>query len=216
MKISDNKSKRKRIAVFASGNGSNLQALIEYSRTNDINGDILIVFSNNADAYALKRAEESSIKTYCLSHSDFDSRKSFDRKILELMAESKIDLICLAGYMLLLSPEFIKEYQNRIINIHPSLLPSFKGMQGIKDAFDYGVKVTGVTVHFVDSELDNGPIIIQKAVEILENDTIETLERKIHEVEHIIYPLAVEYFCKDLLEINGRKVSISERKKIEN
>lgn len=216
MKIRDNKSKRKRIAVFASGNGSNLQALIGYSRTNDINGDILIVFSNNADAYALKRAEKNSIKTYCFSQRDFDSRKSFDIKILELMMENKIDLICLAGYMLLLSPEFIKEYQNRIINIHPSLLPSFKGVHGIKDAFEYGVKVTGATVHFVDSELDNGPIIIQKTVEILEEDTIETLEEKIHKAEHIIYPSAVEYFCKDLLEINGRKVSISERKKIEN
>jgi phosphoribosylglycinamide formyltransferase-1 len=132
------------------------------------------------------------------------------------MLINEIDLICLAGYMLLLNNEFIKEYENRIINIHPSLLPSFKGMHGIKDAFEYGVKVTGVTVHFVDSELDHGPIIIQKAVEIGENDTVETLEEKIHKTEHFIYPLAIEYFCKDLFEINGRKVSISEREKIED
>jgi len=208
------KNGRKRIAVFASGNGSNLQALIEYSMIKDINGDILIVFSNNPEAQALRRAEKHSIKTYCFSHRDFSSRSDFDRKILELMLENKIDLICLAGYMLLLSPEFINNYENRIINIHPSLLPSFKGMHGIRDAFEYGVKVTGATVHFVDSELDNGPVIIQRAVEIEENETIKTLEEKIHKTEHLIYPLAVEYFCKDLLEINGRKVSISERKKI--
>ncbi|HAX17295.1 MAG TPA: phosphoribosylglycinamide formyltransferase [Actinobacteria bacterium] len=208
------KNRRKRIAVFASGNGSNLQALIEYSMIKDINGDILIVFSNNPEAQALRRAEKHSIKTYYFSHRDFSSRSDFDRKILELMLENKIDLICLAGYMLLLSPEFINNYENRIINIHPSLLPSFKGMHGIRDAFEYGVKVTGATVHFVDSELDNGPVIIQRAVEIEENETIKTLEEKIHKTEHLIYPLAVEYFCKDLLEINGRKVSISERKKI--
>ena len=210
------KNKRKKIAVFASGNGSNLQALINHSLAKDINGDISIVFSNNPEAYALKRAENHSIKTYCFSQKDFDSRKDFDRKILELMLINEIDLICLAGYMLLLNNEFIKEYENRIINIHPSLLPSFKGMHGIKDAFEYGVKVTGVTVHFVDSELDHGPIIIQKAVEIGENDTVETLEEKIHKTEHFIYPLAIEYFCKDLFEINGRKVSISEREKIED
>lgn len=208
------KNRRKRIAVFASGNGSNLQALIEYSMIKDINGDILIVFSNNPEAQALRRAEKHSIKTYYFSHRDFSSRSDFDRKILELMLENKIDLICLAGYMLLLSSEFINNYENRIINIHPSLLPSFKGMHGIRDAFEYGVKVTGATVHFVDSELDNGPVIIQRAVEIEENETIKTLEEKIHKTEHLIYPLAVEYFCKDLLEINGRKVSISERKKI--
>ena len=208
--------KRKKIAIFASGHGSNLQALIDYSKANDVNGDVILVFSNNPDAYALKRARASSIKTYFLNPKDFNSRKAYDIKILEIMLKNEIDLICLAGYMLLLSKEFIEEYKNKIINIHPSLLPSFKGTNGIKDAFDYGVKVTGVTVHFVDNELDNGPIIIQKAVAVGRKDTIETLERKIHKVEHQIYPLAIKYFCKDLLEINGRKVSISERKKIED
>ena len=143
--------KRKKIAVFASGNGSNLQALIDYSLKNDINGDILIVFSNNPEAYALKRAKNYKLKNFCFNHKEFLNRKIYDQKILELMLENKIDLVCLAGYMRLLSPEFIKKYENKILNIHPSLLPSFKGTQGIKDAFEYGVKITGVTVHFVDS-----------------------------------------------------------------
>ncbi len=208
--------KRKKIAVFASGHGSNLQTLIDYSLANDINGDITLVFSNNPEAHALKRAKNALIKTYHFSPKDFGSRNAYDKKILEIMLKNEIDLVCLAGYMLLLSQEFIDKYKNKIINIHPSLLPSFKGMHGIKDAFDYGVKITGVTVHFVDGELDNGPIIMQKAVAIEEKDTIETLERKIHKAEHLIYPLAIKYFCRDLLEINGRKVSISERKKIED
>jgi len=204
-------SKRKRIAIFASGNGSNLQAIIDYSKNNDINGDVVFVLTNNLDAYALKRAINFKINAECIPYNKNSSRFEFDSKILQAMRNRKIDLICLAGYMLLLSPDFINEYQDKIINIHPSLLPSFKGMHGIRDAFDYGVKVTGVTVHFVDSELDNGPIILQEAVFINESDTIEELEKKIHEVEHRLYPLAVQYFCRDELRIINRKVLITKR-----
>ncbi|MHB1252764.1 MAG: phosphoribosylglycinamide formyltransferase [Candidatus Humimicrobiaceae bacterium] len=204
-------SKRKRIAIFASGNGSNLQAIIDYSKNNDINGDVVFVLTNNIDAYALKRARNSKINAECIPYNKNSSRFEFDSKISQAMRNRKIDLICLAGYMLLLSPGFINEYQDKIINIHPSLLPSFKGMHGIRDAFDYGVKVTGVTVHFVDSELDNGPIILQEAVFINESDTIEELEKKIHEVEHRLYPCAVQYFCRDELRIINRKVLITKR-----
>jgi len=204
-------SKRKRIAIFASGNGSNLQAIIDYSKNNDINGDVVFVLTNNLDAYALKRAINFKINAECIPYNKNSSRFEFDSKILQAMRNRKIDLICLAGYMLLLSPDFINEYQDKIINIHPSLLPSFKGMHGIRDAFDYGVKVTGVTVHFVDSKLDNGPIILQEAVFINESDTIEELEKKIHEVEHRLYPLAVQYFCRDELRIINRKVLITKR-----
>lgn len=203
--------KRKRIAVFASGNGSNLQAIIDYSKNNDINGDVVFVLTNNPDAYALRRAGNSKINAECIPYNKNSSRFEFESKISQAMRNRKIDLICLAGYMLLLSPDFINEYQGKIINIHPSLLPSFKGMHGIKDAFDYGVKVTGVTVHFVDSELDNGPIILQEAVVINEGETVELLEKKIHEVEHRLYPLAVQYFCRDKLRIIDRKVLIIER-----
>jgi len=203
--------KRKRIAVFASGNGSNLQAIIDYSKSHDINGDVVFVLSNNMDAYALKRAVNARIDTECIPYKSNSSRTEFDRKIFRSINNKNIDLICLAGYMLLLSSDFINGYQNKIINIHPSLLPSFKGMHGIRDAFDYGVKITGVTVHFVDRELDNGPIILQEAVLINEGETFEKLEKNIHEVEHRLYPRAVQYFCRDELSIIERKVLITER-----
>lgn len=202
---------RKRIAIFASGNGSNLQAIIDYSKNIDINGDIVFVFSNNPDAFALERARNARINAECIPFDRNNSRIEFDNKILQAVKNKKIDLICLAGYMLLLSSDFISEYQNKIINIHPSLLPSFKGMHGIRDAFDYGVKATGVTVHFVDRELDNGPIILQEAVAVNEGETALDLEKKIHEAEHRLYPPAVRYFCRDELRIIGRKVLIMER-----
>jgi len=199
---------RKRIAVFASGFGSNLQALIDYNANYDLKGDIVLVFSNKKDAYALKRAKKNKIKTVFMDPSRYNSRKEYDMRIIELMEEEKIDLIVLAGYMLILGSELVHKYKNRILNIHPALLPSFKGTHGIKDAFEYGVKVTGVTVHFVEEGVDSGPIILQKAVDIDQDESIEELEEKIHKVEHQIYPLAVRYFCEDRLKIDGRRVKI--------
>jgi phosphoribosylglycinamide formyltransferase-1 len=152
---------RKRIAVFASGFGSNLQALIDYSTNYGFNGDIVLVFSDNKDAYALKRAKKHSIKFSCFSPSEFVDRKEYDLAILSMLKNEKIDLVVLAGYMLLVGDVIIKDFRNRMINIHPALLPSFKGTHGIKDAFDYGVKITGVTVHFIDEGLDSGPVILQ-------------------------------------------------------
>ena len=199
---------RKRIAVFASGFGSNLQALIDYNANYDLKGDIVLVFSNKKDAYALKRAKKNKIKAVFMDPSRYNSRKEYDMRIIELMEEEKIDLIILAGYMLILGSELVHKYKNRILNIHPALLPSFKGTHGIKDAFEYGVKVTGVTVHFVEEGVDSGPIILQKAVDIDQNESMEELEEKIHKVEHQIYPLAVRYFCEDRLKIDGRRVKI--------
>ena len=202
---------RKRIAVFASGNGSNLQAIIDYSKNTDINGDIVIVLSNNPDAFALKRAASAGIETVCIPFNRNNDRFEYNRAVLQAVKDKKIDLVCLAGYMLMLSSEFINQYFNKIINIHPSLLPSFKGAHGIMDAFNYGVRVTGVTVHFVENELDTGPIISQEAVFVNEGETIEDLEKKIHEAEHRIYPPALRHFCRDELRIIGRKVIITER-----
>jgi phosphoribosylglycinamide formyltransferase-1 len=201
---------KKRIAVFASGFGSNLQAIIDYSEKCKFNGEVVLVFSNNKDAYALERARKNNIKNVCFDPKDFSSRKLYDREILNLLEIEKVDLIALAGYMLLVGIEILDKYKNRILNIHPALLPSFKGTHGIKDAFEYGVKVTGVTVHFVDEDLDAGPIILQEAVYIEQNDTLEKLEEKIHSIEHKIYPLAVKYFCEGRLKVTGRKVSILE------
>jgi len=199
---------KKRIAVLASGFGSNLQALIDQTQNLDINGEIVLVFSNNENAYALERAKKHGIKSASFNPGQFESRQDYDKELLALLKNEKIDLIVMAGYLLLVGREIIKEFSGRIINVHPALLPSFKGIYGIKDAFDYGVRVTGVTVHFVEEELDTGPIISQEAVIIAEDDTIQTLEEKIHEVEHKIYPLAVKYFCNGRLAINGRKVEI--------
>ena len=203
---------KKRIAVFASGFGSNLQALIDYIKGNDLNGDIVLVFSNNKDAYALNRARKNKIKAVFMDSSGYNTRKQYDTKIIELLEDEKIDLVVLAGYMFLLSHEFVHKFKNKILNIHPALLPSFKGTHGIKDAYEYGVKVTGVTVHFVDEGLDSGPIIIQQSVDIDQNESVEELEEKIHRIEHKIYPLAVKYFCEDRLKINGKKVKISNKK----
>jgi phosphoribosylglycinamide formyltransferase-1 len=199
---------KKRIAVLASGLGSNLQALIDQAQNLNINGEIVLVFSNNENAYVLERAKKHGIKSASFNPGQFESRQQYDKELLALLKNEKIDLIVMAGYMLLVGQEIIKEFSGRIINIHPALLPSFKGTHGIKDAFDYGVKVTGVTVHFVDEELDTGPIISQEAIIITEDDTIETLEEKIHKIEHKIYPLAVKYFCNGRLAVNGRKVEI--------
>lgn len=199
---------KKRLAVLASGFGSNLQAIIDQAQDLDINGEIVLVFSNNENAYALERAKKHGIKAVSFSPGQFGSRQQYDKELLVLLKNEKIDLIVMAGYLLLVGQEIIKEFSNKIINIHPALLPSFKGIHGIKDAFDYGVKVTGVTVHFVEEDLDTGPIISQEAVIITEDDTQETLEEKIHKIEHKIYPLAVKYFCNGRLVINGRKVEI--------
>ena len=199
---------RKKIAVFASGFGSNLQALIDFNTNGDLGGDIVFVFSNDPKAFALKRAKKHKIRAESIDPLGFANRQDFEVEILKILKEEKIDLIVLAGYMFLLTPLLIGEYKDRILNIHPALLPSFKGTHGIKDAFEYGVKISGVTVHFVDSELDNGPIIMQVPVFIGQDETLEKFEEKIHKVEHKIYPQAIKLFCEDKLKIIGRKVEI--------
>lgn len=203
---------KKRIAVFASGFGSNLQALIDYNNKHGLNGDIVLVFSNNKDAFALVRAKKDNIKAVFMDPTRYSSREKYDSKIIEMLEEEKIDLVVLAGYMFLLSQEFVHRFKNKILNIHPALLPSFKGTHGIKDAYRYGVKVTGVTVHFVNEDLDSGPIILQEAFPINPDDSVEELEEKIHKVEHKIYPEVVKYFCENRLEIDGRRVKILNRK----
>ncbi|OQA23334.1 MAG: Phosphoribosylglycinamide formyltransferase [Actinobacteria bacterium ADurb.Bin346] len=200
---------KKKIAVFASGFGSNLQAILDYQSASKPNGEVVLVFSNNKAAYALERAKRHKIKTACFSPSDFAGREEYDKQIVKMLDCEDIDLVVLAGYMLLLGKHVIECYRNRIINIHPALLPSFKGTHGIKDALEYGVKITGVTVHFVDEGLDSGPIIIQETVTVSQDETLESLEEKIHRVEHAIYPLAVDYFCSGRLKISGRKVIIT-------
>ena len=196
------------IAVLCSGNGSNLQAIIDKVGDGYISAKISVVVSDNKDAFALKRATKAGIEVFVLDPKGYDTRESFDREVIKKLQKKNIDLVVLAGYMRLLSDNFIKEYKNRIINIHPSLLPSFKGTHGVKDALEYGVKVTGPTVHFVDEKLDHGPIILQKAIEVKDDDTEESLLERVHKEEHKIYPEAIKLFAEGRLKINGRRVII--------
>src|SRR3989338_1539659 len=174
------------IAVFCSGNGTNLRAIIDSVKSGYIPAKIALVVSDNKDAFALERAKKAGIETLVLNKKDYKTREDFDKQVVKNLKKRDVALVVLAGFMQLLSPYFIREYKNRIMNIHPALLPSFKGTHGIKDALDYGVKVTGPTVHFVDEKLDHGPIILQKCVEVKDADTEETLlERAQKEEQHI-------------------------------
>jgi len=199
------------IAVFASGRGTNFGAIIRAVKKGKIKASLSLLVCDTPGAGAIGRAKRAGIKVALVQRKDFATKKDFEAKIVEHLEADKIDLIVLAGFMRLLSPEFVSRYKGRIVNIHPALLPCFKGTRSIKDAFDYGAKITGVTVHFVDEEMDHGPIILQKEVKIEERDTLESLEVKVHKVEHQIYPEAVRLFIEGKLNLEGRKVRISAR-----
>lgn len=196
------------IAVFCSGKGTNLQAIIDAVRKGKIKANLSLVISDNKDAYALMRARKVGIETVVVERDKFPSREDFEKEIIKHLERKKIDLICLAGFMRMLSPSFVSRYKNRILNIHPALLPSFKGTHGVRDALNYGVKITGPTVHFVDEKMDHGPIILQSAVEVRDDDTEESLAERIHKEEHKIYPLAIKLFVEGKLKIKGRRVKI--------
>lgn len=197
-----------KIAVFASGKGTNLAAIIKAKDKGLLNVDISLVISDNKKALALKRAQRAGIKAVFVDPARFCVREEFEQEAIKALEQEAVDLIVLAGFMRILSPSFVNRFQNKILNIHPALLPAFKGAQAIKDAFDYGVKVTGVTVHFVDENMDHGPIILQKAVAVDETDSLESLESKIHKVEHKLYPEAIRLFSEGRLKIEGRRVKI--------
>ncbi|MFH0838844.1 MAG: phosphoribosylglycinamide formyltransferase [Candidatus Omnitrophota bacterium] len=198
------------IAVFCSGKGTNLQAIIESVKRGYIRARLRLVISDRKDAYALVRAKKAHIDTRFIDRKKFSSKVEFESEILKYLKQYNIDVIVLAGFMKVLSDGFVRRYKNRIVNIHPALLPSFKGTEGIKDAFCYGVKVTGSTVHFVDEGVDTGPIILQETVRVEDHDTEETLARKIHEKEHRIYPKAIKLLVENRLKIAGRKVTIKK------
>lgn len=200
------------IAVLVSGGGTNLQALINAQKSGIItSGEIKLVVSSNKNAYALKRAENAGIKTVVCERKGF-SQQDFEKNILNALEKEKIEVIVLAGFMSILSADFVKRYPERIINVHPSLIPSFcgEGFYGLrvhKAALDYGVKVTGATVHFVNEIPDGGRIIMQKAVEIKENDTPEILQKRVMEnAEWIILPAAAEKVCKEIKERKNERI----------
>ena len=198
------------IGVLASGRGTNLQAIIEAIEEGEIEGRINIVISDNRDAFALKRAKQNNIETQYVDFKSFKNREDYDKEIIKILEEKKIDLVVLAGYMRILSPFFINTYKNKIMNIHPALLPSFPGLHAQRQAVEYGAKVSGCTVHFVDEGVDSGPIVLQKSVEVKDDDTEELLEERILKEEHQIYPKAIQLFSEGRLMIEGRRIFIKE------
>ena len=195
-----------KLAVLCSGRGTDLQSIIDAIKAGTLQAEISIVITDKPNVKALERAELAGIKNICVDRKKFDDRADFETELLKNLAG--IDLVVLAGFMRILSPEFIKHFTGRLMNIHPSLLPSFPGAHAHRDALAYGVKVSGCTVHFVDEGTDSGPIILQAAVEVKDGDTEETLSARILEQEHIIYPKAIQLFVEGRLKIEGRHVKI--------
>ena len=189
---------RIKVAVLISGRGSNLKALIDYAKNNQCNFDIKLVVSNKEDAKGLQLAKENNIKSLVINHKKYSTRREFEQEIDRNLTDNNCQLICLAGFMRILSEFFIDKWQGKIINIHPSLLPAFKGENAVKDAIDYGVKIAGCTTHLVDLEVDCGKILMQESVVVQENDDYESLAAKILEKEHQILPISLNNLCKGL------------------
>ncbi len=196
------------IAVLVSGRGSNLQAIIDSIESGYLKAKISVVASDVGDAYALERARKHGIDAVFVNPKIFSSKELYEKEILGILKTHDSELILLAGYMRVLGKTLLEAYKNRILNIHPALLPAFPGLHAQKQAFDHGVKAAGCTVHFVDDVLDGGPIIMQRCVEVKEDDDAETLAERILEQEHKIYPQAVKLFVEKRLRIEGRKVKI--------
>ena len=205
----------KRIAVLVSGGGTNLQALIDAQRRGEIiNGEIAAVIASKPGVYALERAEKAGISNYVVARKDYPDSRAMTVALVDKLQTLDIDLVVLAGFMVILTEEMVKAYPNAILNVHPALIPSFcgEGYYGLhvhERALEYGVKVSGATVHFVSEECDGGPIVLQKAVAVEEDDTPETLQRRVMEqAEWVILPRAVSLFCQDKLRVDGRIIHI--------
>lgn len=189
-----------RLVVLISGNGSNLQAIIDEIKNNNLPAQIIAVISNKTDAYGLERAKKAGIEQTVLSHHDFDDREQYDCQLKNIIDEYHPDLIILAGFMRILSNEFVEHYLHKIMNIHPSLLPKYKGLNTHQRALDARDKEHGCSVHFVTPELDDGPVILQATVPVKDNDTAETLSARVHEQEHRIYPEAIRLFAENKIK----------------
>jgi phosphoribosylglycinamide formyltransferase 1 len=207
-----------RVAVLASGRGSNLQAVIDAIEAGQVHAKIVAVISNKKDAVALERARTHGLPDLFVDPKPFagrpDSREAYDRALLELLNKHDVELVLLAGYMKIVTSVLVNAYANRMMNIHPSLLPSFPGLDVQKKALEWGCKLAGCTVHFVTEGVDEGPIILQAAVPILDEDTPDTLAARILEQEHKIYPRAVQLFAENRLRVEGRRVLIGQGKPV--
>ncbi|MDX2494552.1 MAG: phosphoribosylglycinamide formyltransferase [Desulfuromusa sp.] len=203
------------LAVLASGSGTNLQSIIDQCQQGLLDAEIKLVISNNPDAGALERAEQAGINNICINHRSFDTREDFDQAVVSALKEVKTELVVLAGFMRIISAVFLQAFPERIINIHPALLPSFPGLHVQQKAIDYGAKFSGCTVHLVDGGVDTGPIIVQAVVPILADDTEEILAARILEQEHKIYPQVIQWFAEERVKIIERQVKIDNCKKLE-
>lgn len=202
-----------KVAVFASGRGSNFQSIIDNIKSGEIPAEIKLLISDRQDAGALKRAEHEEIEHLFIDPDHFETKADYEKELIGLLENAGVELVVLAGYMRILSPLFVKHFQNQIINIHPSLLPAFKGLDAQKQAVDYGVKYSGCTVHFVDQGMDTGPIIKQAVVEVKADDSADDLAARILKKEHKIYPEAVKLISEGKIKIQGRKVKILKEEK---
>jgi len=199
-----------RIGVLASGRGSNLQAIIDAIEAGKLDCRLAVVVSDRADAQALERARKHGTEAVFMDPKAHPTREAFDQAILGVLAEQRVELVCLAGYMRVLSPTFVRALPGLIMNIHPALLPAFPGLHAQRQALQYGVKVSGATVHFVNEGVDTGPIICQAAVPVREDDTEETLAARIIEQEHQLYPRAIQLYAEGRLEVRGLRVYVNE------
>jgi phosphoribosylglycinamide formyltransferase-1 len=195
----------RRLGILISGRGSNLQAIVDSIRERRLDAAIAVVISNRADAAGLERARDCGLETRCISHRDFPTRDGFDRAIVDELRAHDVGLVCLAGFMRLVGAPMIEAFPNAIVNIHPSLLPAFPGVDAQRQALEHGVKVTGVTVHLVTPELDGGPIVLQRAVPVRDDDTVDSLSARILIEEHRIYPTAIAMLLEGRWRLEGRR-----------
>lgn len=202
---------KERLGVLCSGRGTDLQSIIDAIAKGELDAEIALVLTDKPGVMALERAEKAGIKNVCINRKEFSDRQPFEEALAKELEEAGVTLVILAGFMRILSPYFVHLYQGRIINIHPALLPSFGGAHAHRDVLAYGVKISGCTVHFVDEGMDSGPIIMQAAVPVYDDDTEETLGARVLEQEHIIFPKAIQLYCEGRLKVEGRHVTILEK-----
>lgn len=202
------KEEKEVLGVLCSGRGTDLQSIIDAIAAGKVDARIAVVLTDKPDVMALQRAEKAGIRNLCVNRKTYEDRESFERALVAELQAAGVTLVVLAGFMRILSPYFVQAYHGRIMNIHPALLPSFGGAHAHRDVLAYGVKVSGCTVHFVDEGTDSGPIILQAAVPVLDDDTEETLGARVLEQEHILYPKAIQLYCEGRLKVEGRHVRI--------
>jgi phosphoribosylglycinamide formyltransferase-1 len=199
-----------RVGVLVSGSGTNLQSILDHCRKRKIDAETAVVISNRPEAYALTRARRAKVPTVVVENKHFATRDKFDARLVEILREHRVELVCLAGFMRLLSPVLIQAFPERILNIHPALLPSFPGLDVQRKALEHGVRFSGCTVHVVDEGCDTGPIVIQAVVPVASDDTAETLAARILKQEHRIYPRAIQLFAEGRITLEGRRVRVRD------